>query len=189
MLDLFLTFFKIGAFTFGGGYAMISMIEDQCVSLKKWIDHDELLNMTVIAESTPGPIAINCATYVGYKMKGIAGALAATLGVVLPSLFIILFISHFLTEFLAIEIVAKAFAGIRVAVSILIMQAGVRMILQIRKSQNGKKMQYFLIAVYFVIVMAFYWLGIQFSVVWMIICSALLGFFIYVLSFTKRGKK
>ena len=87
VFTLFFTFAKIGLFTLGGGYAMISIIENICVEQKKWITHDEMMDVTVIAESTPGPIAINCATYVGYKQKGIRGAMAATLGVVLPSFF------------------------------------------------------------------------------------------------------
>ena len=84
LIELFLTFAKIGAFTFGGGYAMISLIEDICVEKKKWITHDEMMDITVIAESTPGPIAINCATYVGYKRKKFVGAIFATIGMVLP---------------------------------------------------------------------------------------------------------
>ena len=102
LLSLFLTFFRIGAFTFGGGYAMISVIERICVEQKKWITHEDLVNVTVIAESTPGPVAINCATFVGYRQKGIAGAVAATLGVVLPSFIIIWAISMFLDRFLEI---------------------------------------------------------------------------------------
>ena len=82
VLDLFLTFAKIGLFTFGGGYAMVAIIEDSCVRKKRWLTHDEMMDVTVIAESTPGPIAINCATYVGYKQKGLAGAVAATVGMV-----------------------------------------------------------------------------------------------------------
>ena len=113
---LFLTFFRIGAFTFGGGYAMISVIENICVEQKKWITHEDLVNVTVIAESTPGPVAINCATFVGYKQKGIWGSIAATLGVVLPSFIIIWAISMFLERFLEIAWVASAFRGVRVAV-------------------------------------------------------------------------
>ena len=85
LLDLFLTFAKIGLFTFGGGYAMLSVIDYNCVEKKKWITHDEMMNITFIAESTPGPIALNCATYVGYKRKGLAGAVAATVGIIVPS--------------------------------------------------------------------------------------------------------
>ena len=100
LLDLFLTFAKIGLFTFGGGYAMIAMIEHNCVEKKQWITHDEMMNVTVIAESTPGPIAINCATFTGYKKAGFSGALAATLGMVLPSFAVIYLISMFLDNFL-----------------------------------------------------------------------------------------
>ena len=127
LLTLFLTFFRIGAFTFGGGYAMIAVIENICVSQKKWITHEDLMNVTVIAESTPGPVAINCATFVGYKQKGILGAVAATLGVVLPSFIIIWLISMFLDRFLEIAWVASAFRGIRIAVGILIIDVGIRM--------------------------------------------------------------
>ena len=121
LLDLFLTFVKIGLFTFGGGYAMISIIEDNCVEQKGWITHDEMMNITVIAESTPGPIAINCATYTGYKKAGIMGAVAATLGMVLPSFGIIYLISIFLDNFLELTLVANAFKGIKIAVGILIL--------------------------------------------------------------------
>ena len=133
ILDLFLTFAKIGLFTFGGGYAMISLIEDTCVEKKKWITHDEMMNVTVIAESTPGPIAINCATFVGYKKKGMAGAIAATFGVVLPSLCIIFLISMFLDSFLEITWIAHAFQGIKIAVGILILDAALRMIRKMKK--------------------------------------------------------
>ncbi len=133
LLDLFLTFFRIGAFTFGGGYAMISVIENICVSKKQWITHEDLVNVTVIAESTPGPVAINCATFVGYKQKGIAGAAMATLGVVLPSFLIIWLISMFLDRFLEITWVAGAFRGIRVAVGLLILDVGIRMMKKMPK--------------------------------------------------------
>ena len=104
IFDLFLSFAKIGLFTFGGGYAMIALIENTCVEKKQWITLDEMMNITVIAESTPGPIAINCATYVGYKQKGFAGALAATIGMVLPSFCIIFAISRFMNHLNRVEI-------------------------------------------------------------------------------------
>lgn len=128
IIDLFLTFMKIGLFTFGGGYAMISMIESICVEKKNWISHDEMMNITVIAESTPGPIAINCATFVGYQQAGFIGASIATLGIVLPSFFVIFTISMFLDNFLEITIIAHAFKGIKLAVGILILDAAVTMI-------------------------------------------------------------
>lgn len=131
--DLFFSFAKIGLFTFGGGYAMISLIENECVEKKRWITHDEMMDMTVIAESTPGPIAINCATFVGYKHAGIMGALISTLGMVLPSFVIIFAISMFLDGFLELAIVANAFKGIKIAVGILIFNAAVNMIGKMQK--------------------------------------------------------
>ena len=133
LLQLFLTFAKIGLFTFGGGYAMISMIENNCVEKKKWITHDEMMNVTVIAESTPGPIAINCATFVGCKQVGFIGALAATFGMVLPSFAIIYLISMFLDNFLEIVWIANAFKGIKIAVGILILDAGITIIQKMQK--------------------------------------------------------
>ena len=133
LLDLFLTFAKIGLFTFGGGYAMISLIDHSCVEKKRWISHDEMMDITVIAESTPGPIAINCATYVGYKQKGLLGAVAATVGIVLPSFCIIFLVSSFLDGFLEIVWVAHAFMGIKIAVGILILDAAVKMICKMPK--------------------------------------------------------
>ena len=133
LLDLFLSFAKIGLFTFGGGYAMIALIESICVEKKGWITHDEMMNVTVIAESTPGPIAINCATFVGYKQKGLPGAVVATVGMVLPSFCIIFLISRFLDNFLEIGWIAHAFLGIRIAVGILILDAALKMIKKMPK--------------------------------------------------------
>ena len=133
LLDLFLNFAKIGLFTFGGGYAMIALIENACVEKKQWITHDEMMNITVIAESTPGPIAINCATYVGYKQKGFIGAVAATIGMILPSFCIIFLISLFLDHFLEITWIAHAFLGIKIAVGILILDAAIKMIQKMQK--------------------------------------------------------
>ena len=135
LMDLFLTFAKIGLFTFGGGYAMISIIENHCVECKEWITHDEMMNMTVIAESTPGPIAVNCATFTGYKKAGVIGALVATLGMVLPSFIVIYLIAMFLDNFLEIVIIANAFKGIKVAVGILILDAAITMIKKMQKKK------------------------------------------------------
>ncbi len=133
LTELFLTFAKIGLFTFGGGYAMLSLIENICVEEKEWITHDEMMNVTVIAESTPGPIAINCATFVGYKKGKLPGALIATFGMVLPSFVIILIISGFLDGFLEIVWVASAFRGIRIAVGIMIVDAALKMLRKMKK--------------------------------------------------------
>ena len=133
LADLLLTFMKIGLFTFGGGYAMIGMIEDNCVEKKKWITHDEMMNITVVAESTPGPIAINCATYVGYVQAGMTGAILTTLGLVLPSFVIIYLISMVLDNFLELTLIANAFQGIKIAVGVLILDAAVGMIKKMPK--------------------------------------------------------
>lgn len=133
LINLFFTFAKIGLFTFGGGYAMLSLMENICVEKKKWITHDEMMNITVIAESTPGPIAINCATYVGYKQGKLSGAFFATLGMILPSFIILFAISRFLDGFLEITWVANAFRGIKIAVGILIVDAAVKMLKKMKK--------------------------------------------------------
>ena len=135
LLELFMTFANIGLCTFGGGYAMIAMIEHICVEKKQWITHDEMMNITVIAESTPGPIAINCATYTGYRKAGFPGALAATLGIVVPSFVIIYCISMFLDHFLEIAVIANAFRGIKIAVGILILNAAMTMIRKMPKKK------------------------------------------------------
>lgn len=133
LLDLFLTFAKIGLFTFGGGYAMISMIENNCVERKQWISHDEMMDITVIAESTPGPIAINCATFTGYKKAGIMGAIVATLGMIVPSFTVIYLISMFLDNFLELTLIANAFKGIKIAVGFLILDAAITMVKKMHK--------------------------------------------------------
>ncbi len=132
--DLFLTFMKIGLFTFGGGYAMISIIENICVERKKWISHEDMMNITVLAESTPGPISINCATFVGYRQAGFWGALAATVGVILPSFAVIYAISMFLDNFLEIQLVANAFKGVKIAVGLLILDTGWNMLRKMSKN-------------------------------------------------------
>lgn len=123
LLPLFLTFLKIGGFTFGGGYAMIPIIQREIVEKKKWITDDDILEIIAIAESTPGPIAINSATFVGYRVAGFFGALLATLGVVLPPFCIIFAISFVLRQFSELKAVKYAFWGIRAGVLALICKA------------------------------------------------------------------
>ena len=132
LLELFLTFAKVGMFTFGGGYAMISIIEDACVEQKKWITHEEMMELTVIAESTPGPIAINAATYVGYKQGGFSGSVVATTAMVLPSFVIIYLISTVLNQFLEITWIASAFRGIKIGVGLLIFRVGLTMLKKLK---------------------------------------------------------
>ena len=131
--DLFLTFAKVGMFTFGGGYAMISIIENVCVERKQWITHEEMMEMTVIAESPPGPLAINCATYTGCKQAGIPGSIAATVGIVLPSFVILYLISTVLDNFLEITLIANAFKGIKIGVGLLILRVALTMLKKMQK--------------------------------------------------------
>jgi len=133
LLKIFLTFMKIGAFTFGGGYAMIPLIQREAVDHHKWVTDEDILNVVAIAESTPGPIAINAATFVGYQVRGFLGALAATLAVVLPSFVIILAISYVLREFQNLKAVQYAFNGIRVGVLVLLIKALLKMFKANRK--------------------------------------------------------
>ena len=132
-LNLFLTFMKIGAFTFGGGYAMIPLIQREVVEEKKWINESELMDMIAIAESTPGPIAINSATFVGHHVGGFWGAFCATVGVILPSFAIIAAISYVLQQFERLRAVKYAFLGIRAGVLALILKAFWNMARQIPK--------------------------------------------------------
>ena len=129
LTELFGTFAKIGMFTFGGGYAMIAMIDHACVEEKKWITHEELMDMTVVAESTPGPIAVNMATFVGSTQGGVLGALTATLGVVLPSFIIILLIAAVIRNFLKYKGVQAFLGGVRPCVVALILATAVTMAL------------------------------------------------------------
>ena len=176
LLELFLTFAKIGLFTFGGGYAMISLIENICVTKKEWITHDEMMDITVIAESTPGPIAINCATYVGMKKKGVPGAIASTLGVILPSFVIILIISFFLDRFLEIKWVASAFRGIKIAVGILIIDAAVKMIKKIKK----KPLPIIILCCSFVAVLLINVFALHISTIIFMIAAAAVSLIVYL---------
>ena len=132
--ELFTTFFKIGAFTFGGGYAMVALLEHEFVEQKQWVSREEFLDMVAIAESTPGPMAVNSATYIGYKLEGTAGAAESTLAVCLPSFAVIYLISLFFDQFLSLSAVASAFRGIQACVIYLILSAGIRMLKTLPKT-------------------------------------------------------
>lgn len=153
ILQIFGTFFKIGAFTFGGGYAMIPLIQKEVVEKRKWITDEDILEIVAIAESTPGPIAINAATFVGYRTAGFAGAFMATLGVVIPSFVIIYVIAAVLREFQNIRAVACAFFGIRAGVLALIVKACISMF-----NQNPRELKTYGIVLFaFVTVAFFHW--------------------------------
>ena len=131
--DLFFTFLKIGAFTFGGGYAMIPLIRREIVEERKWLDDRQMLDIVAIAESTPGPLAVNAATFVGSRTNGVRGALAATSGVVLPSFILIVLISRLLMQVENVKVVQYAFMGIRAGVLVLIAQAFLSLFKQTKK--------------------------------------------------------
>lgn len=184
--ELFCSFFKIGAFTFGGGYAMIAVIENECVEKKKWIDHDTMMDITVVAESTPGPVAINTATFVGYRVSGVWGSLFATFGTVLPSFLIIFIISMFLDDFLSIRWVASAFRGIQTAVAFLIFAAGWKMFRKLKKSPLNVS----LFALSFLVILAVNLGVFSFSAIGLILISALVGLVKYSLDlWRERGGK
>ncbi len=134
LFNLFFIMLKIGLFTFGGGYAMIALLENEFVSKRRWMQTDEFSDMVAIAESTPGPIAINAATYIGYQQNGVLGSAAATIGVCIPSFVIIFLISLFFDAFQQIRWVAAAFKGIQIGVVVLILSAGLKMLRQMRKT-------------------------------------------------------
>ncbi|MCR5767780.1 MAG: chromate transporter [Lachnospiraceae bacterium] len=183
LLDLFISFAGIGLFTFGGGYAMLSLIENICVEKKHWITHEEMMDITVIAESTPGPVAINCATYIGYKKGKLAGAVLATLGVTLPSFIIIFIISVYLERFMEIAWVAHAFAGIKLAVGILIVDAAVKMISKMKK----RPMQMGILAVSFVVMILISILKLPVSSILIMLAAAIFSVAAFLLKKDREG--
>jgi len=127
ILSLFITFLKVGLFTFGGGYAMIPIIHKEVVEKKKWMKDEDILDVLAISESTPGPIAVNSATYVGFKVAGFWGAFFATLGLIIPSFAIMLIISTFYKTFMQLTVFQAAFKGIRIGVIILLIRAVIKL--------------------------------------------------------------
>ena len=181
---LFITMLKIGLFTFGGGYAMIHLLENEFVSKKKWIEEDEFMDLVAIAESTPGPIAINCSTYIGYKKEKILGAVLATLGMCIPSFTIIFLISLFFNQFLSIGWVASAFKGIQVCVVFLILSAGVKMLKKMKK----KPFNLIVMSATFLCMVAFGVFAVSFSSIFYILISGLVGLLIYLIGYFKSKK-
>jgi len=186
VLQLFFTMLKIGLFTFGGGYAMIALLENEFVEKKTWLDKDEFLNIAAIAESTPGPIAINSATYIGYKNAGVLGSIFATLGVCIPSFAIIYVIAIFLNRFLEFEIIASAFKGIQVGVIFIIFMAGLKMLKNIKKTAFNITV----ITLTVVISVIFSVMMVNFSAIFYILFSGFLGLVIYLVNYFKsKGDK
>ena len=182
LLELFLCFAKTGLFTFGGGYAMIALIENICVEQKKWLTHDEMMDIAVIAESTPGPIAINTATHVGYKRAGVVGALVATVGMVLPSFVIIFLISMFLEQFMEFTLIANAFQGIKIGVGLLIFDAGLKML----KKMQAKKLNRGLMLFGLLVMLGINLFSVRISSVLLMLAAAVISLAVY---FVKGGRK
>ena len=185
LLDLFLTLFKIGLFTFGGGYAMIALLENEFISKKSWIEKDEFLDMVAIAESTPGPIAINAATYIGYKCSGFLGALVATVAICIPSFVIIYAISLFFDLFLSLTLVAYAFRGIQVGVIYLIGSAGLRMLKNVKK----KPLPLLILSVTLAGMLLCSIFAVNFSTIFYILFSGFWGVAVYLCSLLRTRKE
>ncbi len=181
-IALFFTMMKIGLFTFGGGYAMIPLLEHEFVEKRRWLEKDEFYDILTVSETTPGPIAINNSTYIGYKIGGVIGSIVATVGVVIPSFVIIFVISLFFDAFLEIELVFAAFRGIRVAVAFLILSAGIKMIIKLRKSVFN----IVLFSAVFILMTVFTLFSVDFSSIFYILISAALGALIYSVAYLKR---
>ena len=184
-LSLFLTMLKIGLFTFGGGYAMIALLENEFVEKKKWIEKDEFLDVAAIAESTPGPIAINAATYIGYKNAGIIGSMIATLGICIPSFMIIYTISLFFDAFLSLTLVAYAFKGIQICVVYLILTAGLKMLAHMKKNAFN----IIIISITLICMVVFSLFAVKFSTIFYIMISGACGVVVYLLGKIRKEEK
>ena len=181
---LFFTFFKIGLFTFGGGYAMIALLEEEFIQRRKWLDKDEFLDMAAIAESTPGPVAINSATYLGYKLAKVPGAATATVAVCLPSFLIIYAISLFFEQFTQLTVIANAFKGIQVCIIYLIFSAGVRMLKALDKSPFATGV----LAAVMLVMVDLSLAGVSVSSILLILLSGAAGVAAWLIGRRKEGK-
>ena len=184
-LSLFLTMLKIGLFTFGGGYAMIALLENEFVEKKKWLEKDEFLDVAAIAESTPGPIAINAATFIGYKNSGMIGSVIATLGICIPSFVIIYAISLFFDAFLSLTLVAYAFKGIQICVVYLILTAGLKMLKQMKKTAFNM----IIISITLICMIVFSLFAVKFSTIFYILISGACGVAVYLLGKIRKEEK
>ena len=181
ILPLLLSMLKIGCFAFGGGYAIIALLENEFITKRKWIEHDEFLDVVAIAESTPGPIAVNVATYIGYKLKGALGAVIATVGMCLPSFVIMYFVSLFYERFMEIALVAAAFKGIQICVVYLIASAGLKVLWRMKKTPIS--ITVFAVTLLGMIVCTLF--DIHVSSVWFIFAAGVLGLSVF---FIKKRK-
>lgn len=184
-LKLFFVMLKIGLFTFGGGYAMIALLENEFVSKLKWINEEEFTDMVAISESTPGPIAINSATYIGYKIGSILGSFICTVAICIPSFVIIYIISLFFNAFMEIQWIAAAFKGIQVCVVYLILSAGIRILIKMKKTAFN----IIIIAVTSVCMILFSIFAVDFSSVLYILISGIIGLLFYTIKRMQDKKR
>ena len=189
LIELALSYFKIGLFTFGGGLAMISLLEHEYVEKRKWIEREEFEDVVTLAESTPGPIAINCATYIGYKIGGFLGSIISTVAVYLPSFIIIYLISLFFNAFMELKAVQYAFKGIQACVIFLILNAGFKFFKNMKKTA-------FNVVVFsgtLICMLAFGFFGVDFSSIFFILIGGFLGLSVYlikqIVAKNKKGEK
>lgn len=176
MVELFLTFLNIGLFTIGGGYVMIPLIKENFVEKKAWLDEVEFLDILTIAESSPGPIAINMSTYIGYRKYGLKGAIVATIGVVIPSFVCIYIISLFFENILSYTIVRNAFIGIRIGVSITIIKVATKMFITEYKNSTEKTL---ILSMFIIIVLAITiatWFGYTLTMIQVLLLVFILAF-------------
>lgn len=180
LCKLFSTFFKLGLICFGGGYAMIALIEKEVCEKKEWLSKEEVLDIVALSETTPGPIAVNMATFVGTKKGGFWGAAAATLGVALPSFIIIFALSFFIEAFKELTYVAYAFKGIRAAVLVLILSAVIKFFKELKKTPLAAVIMLGALAVT---------LLTNFSAIYVLLIAAAIGIAVaYILRFAEKRK-
>ena len=185
LLTLFLTFFKLGLFAIGGGPVILTLIQGEFVEKKKWLNNDELMEVTALAESTPGPIAINLATYLGYKKGGFLGALVSTLGVIITPFALMFCISLFLENLLSFEAVKYAFMGVKVGVVFILLKVSFTLVKNMKKDWFG----IFILSVVTILMVLFTVFAINFSAIYFILIGALLGLLVYGIIPKKRREK
>lgn len=182
MLTLFFQMLKIGLFAFGGGYTIIALLDDEFVKKRKWIEHDEFMSVVAIAESTPGPIAINVATYIGYKLTGWFGSVVTTFSVVLPAFSIMYIVSIFYDAFMANVYIAAAFKGVQVCVVYVIARAGFRMLGKMKK----KPLNWAILFITIAFMIALNLMGMRISSILYILASGIIGLAVYLVQFWKK---
>ena len=187
LLILFLTFMKIGALTFGGGYAMIPIIEEEVTKKRKWISEIEIMDILAISESTPGPIAVNTATYVGYKVAGIVGGIVATIGLTIPSFVIIFVISFFYQDFMKWPVISAMFKGLKVGVIILLFSAVLRLRKGVKVNLVGTIL--FVSALSIMLVFSFFDIGFKYLSLSLILLGIITGIVLTLIANKKEGSK